>query len=875
MFRKTKKLFCLIAAAAVGIFPKSLLAQTVDPFNENNLNQPSAQSWQISQFSGEDPADRTGAMRSTVPVYGYTDPDFDFPVELVYSYDGYRPSQGSGLYGYGWALSCGGAVTRLVRGVPDEVCQGYDDSPIYGYYHTREWKYADADIPETLSDNMVLSSNRHSAEAEVGFETVMENMNPYSDIPGWRTVDDRVIESFPDLFFFSAPGLSGTFMLDRDSESPCIVIDSNVPRGELQVAYIPGRHIIGTIYAPEVTIRDGRGYTYEFGGALSSIEYSRTFSSLGDGGVEYSATPVAFYLRRITAPNGRNMEIAYSEEHHRSVTAIDCYTPYRSGSYPGTRAFRTSTYDRVISAEWTPRIDQVLVDGQPLLRLSYDCSVQDEYAESCFRDPGTLTMVNYMNSVFPFSGASRLSQIEVTNAAGDLIDRLALSHFQSIAGRTPRMFLSRVTSLRNGSYAFAYNEDIGSFFDYRDREATDHWGFANVTFVADIRSHLLIPGTAPSSLYSQMTDTSKSPAFSRGSRCALVSVTYPTGGCTMITYEPHLVSMRRDRTPGILPCPVWCNSMEVGGVRVSRIDDIAEDGDTLSRRITYQRSITDDRSSGQLNSMPRYILGASFIYRKNSSHIVDDEAISMETYAYSGECDSHIVGEPAVSYGAIQIHLSDGSIREKVYVSDESAPDLYRAYSEDQLVDEEADFEICTKRYYSDKDFFDVQDSPREYISYMMPPVTDRSLVRGKVLSERLYDSEGMLRKSTDYHYAEHMSVVRDLLVNAVLWNYRMAQGISSPVLTSVLESTYEGDDSIDIRTEYSYNALGQTITQTVADNRTGISNEARISYCHEISNTGTAGHSQNDGAVHSTTLLRGNVEIERKLFGSMPNIRG
>ena len=79
----------------------------------------------------------TGAFSYNIPIYTYKDIDFEIPIGLGYHFDGFRPLQGSGSMGYGWYLNVGGAITREVRGVPDEhhASESVSGDDCSGYYY--------------------------------------------------------------------------------------------------------------------------------------------------------------------------------------------------------------------------------------------------------------------------------------------------------------------------------------------------------------------------------------------------------------------------------------------------------------------------------------------------------------------------------------------------------------------------------------------------------------------------------------------------------------------------------------------------------------------------------------------------------------------
>ena len=44
-------------------------------------------------------------MTCSLPLYTYSDPDFNLPISLEYNYDGYKVARSAGTVGLGWALN--------------------------------------------------------------------------------------------------------------------------------------------------------------------------------------------------------------------------------------------------------------------------------------------------------------------------------------------------------------------------------------------------------------------------------------------------------------------------------------------------------------------------------------------------------------------------------------------------------------------------------------------------------------------------------------------------------------------------------------------------------------------------------------------------
>ena len=74
----------------------------------------------------------TGTISYSIPIFTYKDKDFDIPISVNYSTNGYRVNHKSGLLGHGWSLSAGGMITREVKGIPDEELFSVSSASGYG-----------------------------------------------------------------------------------------------------------------------------------------------------------------------------------------------------------------------------------------------------------------------------------------------------------------------------------------------------------------------------------------------------------------------------------------------------------------------------------------------------------------------------------------------------------------------------------------------------------------------------------------------------------------------------------------------------------------------------------------------------------------------
>ena len=486
-------------------------AQSSEPFNPFSAFKASAETWAMSKYGDAKPSLYTGAMHYSVPVYTYQDPDFTLPVSLEYNFDGYRPGQHSGTVGLGWNLSCGGVITRDIRGYPDDdaVSDGGTGggSGYVGYYRTAHDGYG------YMSDSLnLLRFNSVYCNTGSGNPPTLaaaQKINFFSHIPVfiettlpgglYRPSGNIQFDLTPDIYHFVIPGHSGDFMFMPDGSIR--VFNSDLPYGEVKVEFAPygaGTRTFNSAYWCTFILTTGDGTRYEFGRRVEAIDYSTSKSS-PYGSTLPSVSATAFHLDRIVAPNGRTMEFRYSSAKQVSVSGSTSFTPdYGGGNYT-----KSSEVVRNKSFSYFSVPEEILVDSTTVISFAYAAKAQDECASQHFED---LDPSPYPISVSGVTNASpmRLSSIMVTNRDGDVVDRADLTQTFASSG-TPKMFLDAVSTLRGGRHSFNYVRN--RTFPKNDRQETDHWGYWNGRYMSDLRNIIRFSG----SRYGQMTGTQKEP----------------------------------------------------------------------------------------------------------------------------------------------------------------------------------------------------------------------------------------------------------------------------------------------------------------------------------------------------------------------------
>ncbi len=147
----------------------------------------------------------TGEVNSSIPVASVSSKSLTYPIVLNYTSNGIKIGEPAGNCGMGWNLNTGGQVTRVVRGLPDEI----------NTTSKKGWLFGGS-----------LKVKNFNPTADENYSIATDEYNDYTYLNQFGGFDDiKVIyDSEPDVFYFSAPGLNGMFVFDENGE---IVFNSN------------------------------------------------------------------------------------------------------------------------------------------------------------------------------------------------------------------------------------------------------------------------------------------------------------------------------------------------------------------------------------------------------------------------------------------------------------------------------------------------------------------------------------------------------------------------------------------------------------------------------------------------------------------------
>jgi len=573
----------------------------------------------------------TGKADISIPLYTLDERGVTLPVTLHYDASGVQMNSLPGWTGHNWLLSAGGAITRKMNYRCDEYIYP-EHVNMYLSYPTRNYFQSYASLPTIMAGD----DNNHTHLKD----SVIYGHNDFS----------------PDVFYFNAMGLSGRFFLGNDGEWKVycdknveVVFDINDGTNYISpfISHYPRMEGSAVTFNQPKTIkgfilRDENGTEYHFGGSTDYIEYFTYFFRSGDGEREASWLANSWYLAKVKDRLGNEL---YRFTYQRGKFIAQFYNGFEETTvnynqpHWSSGMYIMSNNDFPYNAQLLSPIYlssiETLSGKNNLIFNSTDMTIPMTTIYSGLYNLGYLS-TNFLSGLVPGSTWSfrPFYYLQTNNAdvtpyqyagyGGDKMTMplestcmrrlvsIIMPTLSSTSGTrnyifeytSPRMFLAKIklmdkrihyapTDAFISEYRFKYNHLDCLPTDYLTR-ATDHWGYYNGSSYA-------IPTTTGGKRSFHLL---RNP---NGSRCQygmLSEIVYPTGGKSVLEFEPNDFSRHLNTTRTYMTDSAGL----AGGVRIKSIKEYDDTlGATLlrSRTFSYQDPVTH-HSSGELFAKPRY-----------------------------------------------------------------------------------------------------------------------------------------------------------------------------------------------------------------------------------------------------------------------------
>jgi hypothetical protein len=186
----------------------------------------------------------TGSGQITIPIYNVIAGRVSLPISIQYNATGIKPTDVEGTAGVGWNLSAGGAISRQVRGLPDDVSSDMASVAALGWLNKSNG---------TKIATMTIANNGSAgalSDVQADINYINTNFGDYSDTE-------------PDLFYLDAPGLSLQFVFGSDAAHTI----RTIPYQDVKITYATNAGRITSF-----TVVNDQGITYIFSAQEISVK---------------------------------------------------------------------------------------------------------------------------------------------------------------------------------------------------------------------------------------------------------------------------------------------------------------------------------------------------------------------------------------------------------------------------------------------------------------------------------------------------------------------------------------------------------------------------------------------------------------------------
>jgi hypothetical protein len=444
-----------------------------------------------------------GIPEISIPLYTVKARGVDLPIGLSYHAGGIKVEEIASWVGLGWTLSAGGAITRSVRGMPDDFPGGY--------FTARNTIKTNA-LPY-LNDNLTPATSLDIGHA-----------NGQPDASGSSlyviNAEAMVTDSEPDVFYFNFGGYSGKFFMDESGN----FITSPQQDLRIEVIVVPGSAIFG-VARWKATTPDG--VEYIFGTSLDNrVAIDKNFTTT-------FVPPIitSWYLVEINTPYNDKISCHYESENYS----------YEAKEGETTNVLLESTpnypFDNALGPN-QKKIIQKIYEGVRLSRILSATSDLHFF-------PGSRE--DLVNSSF-------LQRMEIANSTGTLNKKIEFtySYFQCTGSMAPsydkRLRLDKIEETGGtapnhksaGKHLFEYDlTTMASWNPHSESvNSQDLWGYYNGTS-NKVLTQSFKAETADGIYTAQGAKRFTSEVKMQAG--ILRKIIYPTGGFTEFHYEANRV----------------------------------------------------------------------------------------------------------------------------------------------------------------------------------------------------------------------------------------------------------------------------------------------------------------------------------------------
>ncbi|WP_208111299.1 DUF5977 domain-containing protein, partial [Flavobacterium chryseum] len=377
-------------------------AQSDDSKFLPNIVPPSPTAGELGKFGNVPVGLFTGAANISVPLITFKTKDLESPISLFYGSNGIKVDEVASNVGLGWNMNFGGVITRTVRDKNDET-----QTTVYP--------------PDDLSNA--------TDEQKVQF---------------YKAAGQDNADTESDIYSFNFNGNSGKFIYDKNGV-PVLVNNQKI---KIERTGINNADFI-------LTATNGVKYYF-------TEKETTTFRSSGAGHSIPVGSVTAWYLSKMTHPNGSEIYLTYENYTMNYVASnsqslIMSYPPIQEDCWKVVYA-KAPTLSGIISQNMT-------VIGKRINKI-FSKNMTDGYVTFSYYSQGIYDEV---------IGDNKIENITLYNKENIEIEKIKFDYLKTA---NQRVFLQNITFLDpSKKYTFEYINQTE--FPQRLSYSQDHWGYFN------------------------------------------------------------------------------------------------------------------------------------------------------------------------------------------------------------------------------------------------------------------------------------------------------------------------------------------------------------------------------------------------------------
>jgi YD repeat-containing protein len=482
------KKIVLALAVIIQFVVSAAFAQSIADIATPKIVPPSPDAAALGKY-GQIPVDKsTGIPSISIPLYDIKTPRFTLPISLSYHASGVKVDENASWVGLEWSLNAGGVVTRSIVGIPDESPNGYLNNV------------------QSVLTPQALAANFHADSAFI------------------EMVNSGLADSQPDNFFYNFAGHSGAFVF-------------GVKGTPLLIPYKPLQITMNKTGNSSFTIVDESGNSYYFNNP------ELNYSSINN---ELSAATSWYLTQMVSADKSDTIKFYYTPPSSTNFTDAAFSFYENLGTYQGANGLSGTKATTNLNTSQQIYPDSIVFKGGKVNFISSGGRL----------DNGTLALDSVIISNYDYN-LKTYKRLKSFRIITDYFHSTLSNPAGYNSTQAPyRLRLAALTENDQNNVAikthrFAYDTTV--MLPPVHNFGQDNWGYYNGKYA----NQMLLQAQNIVSNYSySATQGSLSAApityvigdgngANRGVSPAnmqagiLQKITYPTGGSTVFTFEPH------------------------------------------------------------------------------------------------------------------------------------------------------------------------------------------------------------------------------------------------------------------------------------------------------------------------------------------------